>query len=514
MNGQRWKSLLLLAGGIWMFFAVLSQPARAAVDTWCSHITGAYGWKTTIAFYNPGLTPSTATVYRFNSDGTSFGNALTITVPPLAWASIPANDLSYNGTARFTSQANLEVKLTYQMGNLPSVCEFMLTGELSSEWMLPNAVRPWMDYTGIALMNQDTVPVDVILEAWQEGSLMDTATVSVASGRQLVRLSEGFWPGLAYPDFDTVRIRSSRPIPAPIDLTGNQAQDRHLFFTARPVPGISRYFGQTPPGNTPVLFGPADIRSNSDWFWHGAPVFSPDGREFYLDVYCPRTNPAGARIMQKLCTNGVWGPVQNSWVTGNMEAAGISLLTAGNKAFWMSYQPEGCYWTAERNNGLWSTPTHLDIPLTADLSPGWRLSVARSGRIYTHLFRGNQCDLYTIEVDNGQYAIPQRMSNVINSAAMEIGVFVDPDEEYIIFESDRPGGSGQSDLYISFQRPDHSWTDARNMGPAVNSAALEGSPYVSPDKRYLFFLSERGISREPYWAGSDIISTLKQEALR
>lgn len=46
----------------------------------------------------------------------------------------------------------------------------------------------------------------------------------------------------------------------------------------------------------PVLFAPPELQSNNDWFWHGGLAFSPDGTEFYMDVYYPNANPSGMRV--------------------------------------------------------------------------------------------------------------------------------------------------------------------------------------------------------------------------
>ena len=41
------------------------------------------------------------------------------------------------------------------------------------------------------------------------------------------------------------------------------------------------YFSQEPPGLEPKRFPPSPFLANQLWFWHGSPVFSPDGQEMY-----------------------------------------------------------------------------------------------------------------------------------------------------------------------------------------------------------------------------------------
>jgi hypothetical protein len=51
------------------------------------------------------------------------------------------------------------------------------------------------------------------------------------------------------------------------------------------------------------------------------------------------------------------------------------------------------------------------------------------------------------------------------------------DEQTLFFESSRPGGYGLQDLYIS-RRVNGVWTPAQNLGPPVNTAGVEGSPFT------------------------------------
>ena len=45
------------------------------------------------------------------------------------------------------------------------------------------------------------------------------------------------------------------------------------------------YLGQEPPGVVPQLFVPEELQSNSEWWWHGALAFTPDGEEFHRYFY-------------------------------------------------------------------------------------------------------------------------------------------------------------------------------------------------------------------------------------
>ncbi|MBP7866673.1 MAG: SUMF1/EgtB/PvdO family nonheme iron enzyme [Acidobacteria bacterium] len=220
---------------IMAFCLCLSGCTAAVVDCWCPQVTNVLGWKTELAFYNPGTRIANAFVMRYNADGVLQGDFLIIPVPPLAWASVPSADMSYNGTARVTSDRLLKVKAAFQSGTSPSLCEIFLTSERCREWILPNSVRSWMDYTGISMVNPGADPVLVELEAWMGGVRVGTTQVTLGAGDQYVRLSNEIWEGIEYTEFDTFRIRCGTPLPAPIGITGNYSGDRHLFFGGQPL---------------------------------------------------------------------------------------------------------------------------------------------------------------------------------------------------------------------------------------------------------------------------------------
>jgi hypothetical protein len=103
------------------------------------------------------------------------------------------------------------------------------------------------------------------------------------------------------------------------------------------------------------------------------------------------------------------------------------------------------------------------------------------------------------------------MGSQINSLnSNEITPFIDPDEGYIIFASNRSGGYGTfMDLYISFKNSRQEWSDPINMGYEINSTNAF-YPVVTSDKQYLFFLSAKpgDIGYNPYWINADIIDSI------
>jgi len=74
---------------------------------------------------------------------------------------------------------------------------------------------------------------------------------------------------------------------------------------------------------------------------------------------------------------------------------------------------------------------------------------------------------------------PINMGASINTDAWESSPSLSPDRNALYFSSDRPGGYGGKDLYVSYRQPNGKWSAAQNMGPSVNTAGDELAPFYS-----------------------------------
>src|SRR5215470_2532462 len=81
---------------------------------------------------------------------------------------------------------------------------------------------------------------------------------------------------------------------------------------------------------------------------------------------------------------------------------------------------------------------------------------------------------------------------VVNSAADDSHPTISKDGLSLFFASNRPGGSGDYDLWVT-QRDslDDCWKPPTNLGPVVNSSAEDFTPNLTTDGHWLFFESRR-----------------------
>ena len=103
------------------------------------------------------------------------------------------------------------------------------------------------------------------------------------------------------------------------------------------------------------------------------------------------------------------------------------------------------------------------------------------------------------------WSTPINLGTTINSTANDQQPAISKDGLSLYFASNRTGGMGGFDMYVS-QRADvnEAWGSPLNLGPTVNSASNEGNPAFSRDEHLMFFQSDRsgGFGNIDIWVSS------------
>ncbi len=100
-------------------------------------------------------------------------------------------------------------------------------------------------------------------------------------------------------------------------------------------------------------------------------------------------------------------------------------------------------------------------------------------------------DLYIGRIIEGIIAALRNMGPAVNTEYWESQPTLSRDSNTMLFASDRSGGYGGLDIWISHRVDDDLWSEPVNAGPSVNSDANDMAPYLTPDGRWLFFSSDR-----------------------
>lgn len=261
------------------------------------------------------------------------------------------------------------------------------------------------------------------------------------------------------------------------------------------VPTIENpYLGQKPPGLKPELFAP-ELVSTGDLEIEG--VFAPDMKEFYFTRQTKGDVPRTHVIKYE---NGAWHESSAEPRLGE-----ISIATDGNTMYLGNQYKE-------RTASGWSEMKSLG-PLF-DSIPIMRLTASKHG---TYVFdeREEIGTLRYSKLVDGKREKPVKFNEEINTGKWTGHPFIAADESYLIWDSERMGGYGASDLYISFRQKDGSWGSAINLGKDINTKDDNAFGSVTPDGKYLLFhtlnLNEGDGVANIFWVDAQFIETLRSE---
>lgn len=253
----------------------------------------------------------------------------------------------------------------------------------------------------------------------------------------------------------------------------------------------SDYLGQKPPGLVPEAFAPGIVTTNG-YEYGGA--FTPDLKEFYFIKGNDESRQQDVIVYRKV---------------GRQWERSVFSPRKGQHVFAPDGQTMhlGKRFKERTDTGEWSERKNLDAPFN-DL-PIMRLSSSSNETYYFDEFRRDFTGAirYSRKI-NGQYEEPKLLSETINTGK-SFHPFIAPDESYLIFDSKRESGYGDSDLYISYRQKDGSWGEAINLGDKINTEKWEAAANVTPDGKYLFFNRNIGSknyeSVDIYWVDAQFI---------
>lgn len=154
------------------------------------------------------------------------------------------------------------------------------------------------------------------------------------------------------------------------------------------------------------------------------------------------------------------------------------------------FYPEDIY-TGEKSGGMWVNPKRLakNSPMYND---AFVTVDAGQNKIYTYTDSTGRGDIYFSDASKKDLLSDETLLNItgINEKkSWETSIFFTKDGKRLYFSSDRKGGYGGRDLYYCERNNDGSWSEPKNMGPAINTAFDEESPYISNDGKYFFYSS-------------------------
>lgn len=154
--------------------------------------------------------------------------------------------------------------------------------------------------------------------------------------------------------------------------------------------------------------------------------------------------------------------------------------------------------------GNWSAAKNLGGPINTTghdaiigLSPDGQ-------RMFLYVSEAGDGNIYQCRLNGDQWSRPERLPKPINTTYQESSASISYDGNTICWVSDRPGGLGGTDIYLSTRTKDGKWGDAVNLGSTINTPWNEVGVFLLPDGKTMYFSSEGHTSM----GGLDIFKTV------
>ncbi|MCV9389032.1 OmpA family protein [Reichenbachiella ulvae] len=159
-----------------------------------------------------------------------------------------------------------------------------------------------------------------------------------------------------------------------------------------------------------------------------------------------------------------------------------------------NYDDEDIYYCVyDSTEQAWSVPKSISDNINSEFNEG-AASLSADGRtlVFTSCDgrRGfGSCDIYISEKKGDEWSRPKNIGEAINSPGWEAQPSLSADGRTILFVSNRRGGHGGKDIWISTKNKKGEWQPALNMGKRINSNGDEISPFIHANGETIYFSS-------------------------
>jgi hypothetical protein len=166
---------------------------------------------------------------------------------------------------------------------------------------------------------------------------------------------------------------------------------------------------------------------------------------------------------------------------------------------------DGVFVSTKTNEG-WSNPINLTPDFGLD-GNSYTTSLSYDGT-EMYVYRSDEYDgnIYVSRLVNGVWSVLRKLNDNINTKYWESHATISSDGNKLLFTSNRKGGYGGLDIYMSYKQSDGDWGPAQNLGSSINSLYNEDAPFFSEDEEYIYFCSQG----HDNMGGYDIFRSQKQ----
>jgi hypothetical protein len=170
---------------------------------------------------------------------------------------------------------------------------------------------------------------------------------------------------------------------------------------------------------------------------------------------------------------------------------------------------EDIYISKKINDSLWGEPESIGENINTNHNDA-SIALSPDGQELYIFYSDekNGGDIYVCNLEGEAWSKPKLLNSNINTKYWEGSCSITADGKRLYFASERPGGYGKKDLYVSIKGGDGNWGVAENLGPIINTKYNDDDPFIHPDGITLFFSSQGHKSI----GGFDIMYSIKKDS--
>ena len=175
-----------------------------------------------------------------------------------------------------------------------------------------------------------------------------------------------------------------------------------------------------------------------------------------------------------------------------------------------SSQEEEDFYTSTFTNGQWTAAERMKEPVNSYDNEGAQC-ISQDGRIMFFTACGRRdgagrCDIYMCTRKGDKWSAPRNLGTPVNTGAWESQPSFSIDGKTLYFVSNRKGGYGGMDIWKTVYG-EGGWSAPENLGPEINTAGDEMSPFIHYDDQTLYFSSNGHVGM----GGMDLYCARKQQ---
>jgi len=168
---------------------------------------------------------------------------------------------------------------------------------------------------------------------------------------------------------------------------------------------------------------------------------------------------------------------------------------------------EDVYYSSRNADGTYSEPKPIESINTKGQEAAIGISPDGQTMFIFNSSGSDSGDIFVSKLNGVNWEKPVRLNSNINTDGYwEGSCSISGDGRYLYFASERQGGAGGRDLYVS-ELVNGDWGVATNLGSNINTKLDDDAPFIHPDGITLFFSSKGHLSI----GGYDIMFSVKRD---